>query len=127
MIAMPSLAEDKGTVQQMLIACQSYSKMLRKAPANRDDYYNFGLCVGRMEGFGAGVLHVAAHPKYPGRADKSVKEIVTFYGVCPSPGVDMKQQIAVFVKWAENNPEKWNRPFAYGIYTSWSEAWPCSK
>ncbi|WP_447896730.1 Rap1a/Tai family immunity protein [Stenotrophomonas acidaminiphila] len=37
-----------------------------------------------------------------------------------------KQAAAVFVKWAEKNPEQWHYPRAAGLFNALSEAFPCS-
>lgn len=49
--------------------------------------------------------------------------VAKYINSCPSPkGVDMKQRVAVFNKWAGEHPERWHEPAAAGWFASGYDA-----
>ena len=46
---------------------------------------------------------------------------------CPAPDVTRLQMISIFVRYANNNPQLLNLPFAVVVMSSLSASFPCSK
>lgn len=96
--------EDLRTTGKMLEFC-------RGIPAAQRAYQE-AICVGRIDGFEAGFT---AHSTW------------TRVGICIPDKTTKRQVKAVFVKWAEQNPETWNEPWGLSLVNSLIDAWPCPK
>ena len=48
-------------------------------------------------------------------------------GYCKPPEVTMGQLVKVFVKWANDHPERHHERWLVGLYEAWGEAFPCGE
>ena len=126
-MAMPANAAKPGSVEMLLEHCKGFMDAKPGDPTDRDFYYKFGRCLGVFEAVNETMAYVSMRQAYAAGKGQTAKDILRSYGICLASGVDVRQQIAVFVKWARANPERWNELFIYGILAAWEGAWPCSK
>jgi hypothetical protein len=96
-------AEDKQNIQWLYHACK-----------NRDDNFNYLLCVGYVSGIGD-LMHVngGAPHRDTGWDDR----------LCGDPSYGA--QVQAFVNWAEKHPNLWQYPRPFGVVTALREAWAC--
>lgn len=101
-------AGDAKTVGHLRDHCSKAGVVLKRK-GNLDETYAVGECLGRIEGFVAG-LRAFAGKGAP---------------LCLPAGLSAEQGRAVFMKWAKANPQQWDRPWARGIAAALAEAYPC--
>ncbi|MFO0345018.1 MAG: Rap1a/Tai family immunity protein [Labrys sp. (in: a-proteobacteria)] len=87
--------------------------------SNIDDSLNRRECIGFFMGYLAGV---SAIRQYNFELNKE-----NFNLWCAPKGVTIGQAIAIFVKWAKENPNAWHQRQAAAVAVALRQAFPCSE
>ena len=98
-----------SNVGQLLRSCQVFT---RPPPnPNVEDLERQAACFAFTDGLAWGV---------------GLAEDPTTRTFCPPEGQTVGQRAAVFVQWAEQNPQRWHEPAAVGVIQALRAAFPCT-
>jgi hypothetical protein len=90
------------TTQQLLTDCREAVHGIRGEPVS--GLYDTAFCLGYFFGY------------------QAVPKPVTY---CVPPEVTIGQEVVVFVRWADQHPERWYLTQYKAVTEAFQEAWPC--
>lgn len=88
-------------------------------------------CLGYVNGYSEGVsvvtYRIASKFESSTDVEKTIKNANSLAGWCEPNGVSPEQQVRVFLKYLERNPDKLNLHAPIVLAMSFANAWPCAK
>ena len=105
----PAPAGEAKTVGHLRDHCTKVDLALKRR-ANLDETFGAGECLGRIRGFVAGVRAFAGNDA----------------PLCLPATLTTRQAFATFMSWAQNNPQRFDAPWARGVAAALKQAYPCT-
>jgi hypothetical protein len=100
-------AADASTIHSLYRAC-----------TDKNNYSNFGFCLGFIEGVGH-MMHITQMGK-PGESPTSLEW-------CAPEDTTREQTLQAFKNYHDAHPEQWQMPGMAGVMFALLSTWPCQK
>ena len=107
--AAPAHAGEAKTVGHLRDHCTKVDLAIKRR-ANLDETFGAGECLGRIRGFVAGVRVFAGNDA----------------PLCLPAALTARQAFNAFMSWAQNNPQRFDEPWARGVAAALEQAYPCT-
>jgi hypothetical protein len=85
------------------------------------------ICSSYILGFATGFNHALSAIAVSLDESATRDTLAPVTGICLPSGWSVGQGVAVFVKWADDNPEQWHLLPSFGLVLAFREAFPCSE
>lgn len=121
LVAAPAKADEPGSIGELLTQCKSLIKFTDTESVSMADVTLAGVCSGYLSGYN----DVASMRRGEIVAGKVVMKEDSHWGICTPPTASPAQLARVFVKWAEENPQRLHLPRLLGAQEAFKGAWPC--